>query len=179
MKEGTGNTPHGIGIRVEWGDGGVTIQEGYWKDGSLHGRGRVINSDMHSKYYYIGDYKEGRKNGQGIEYYENGDRYEGGWKDGYKHGQGTYYEKNEDMFSEDDGWEWLGEINDKEWTKYTGQWDGSKGIGEINYKDGKKYIGEWGGHYGIRKHGLGTLYSADGKVLNKGRWEKGEYVGKK
>ena len=89
------------------------------------------------------------------------------------------YEKNEDMFSEDDGWEWLGEINDKEWTKYTGQWDGSKGIGEINYKDGKKYIGEWGGHYGIRKHGLGTLYSADGKVLNKGRWEKGEYVGKK
>ena len=23
---------------------------------------------MHSKYYYIGDYKEGRKNGQGIDY---------------------------------------------------------------------------------------------------------------
>ena len=69
---------------------------------------------------------------------------------------------------------WLLKNNNYE-TKYTGQWDGSKGIGEINYVDGRKYISEWDDHY---RHGLGTLYSVDGKVLNKGRWEKDEYVGK-
>ena len=51
LKEGTDDTPHGIDIRV-WYSG--AIQEGYWKDGELHGRGRGIfyNGD-----YYIGEYK--------------------------------------------------------------------------------------------------------------------------
>ena len=48
---------------------------------------------------------------------------------------------------------------------------------EINYKDGKKYIGEWNDSQD--KHGLGTLYSTDGKVLNQGSWKKDEYKGKK
>ena len=60
-------------------------------------------------------------------------------------------------------------------SKYTGQWNGDAGIGEVNDYFGKKYIGEW--NDSLDKHGLGTLYSADGKVLNKGRWEMDEYVG--
>ena len=60
--------------------------------------------------------------------------------------------------------------------KYTGIWDRSKGQGEVNYKDGKKYIGQWNGD--LKRHGLGTLYSADGQVLNQGKWEYNEYVGK-
>ena len=179
VKGGTDDTPHGIGIQVKWNDGmfGVTIQEGYWKNGSLHGRGREIRGNMRGFLeYYIGDYKKGRRDGQGTLYYENGDKYEGGWKDGDKHGQGTMYSTDEDMFTEDDDQEGLREINYKEWTTYTGQWDGWKGIGEINYKEWTKYIGEWGDCGG--KHGLGTLYSADGKVLNKGRWEENEYMGK-
>ena len=64
--------------------------------------------------------------------------------------------------------------------KYTGIWDGNwKGQGEVNYKDGKKYKGHWDGdYYGIKRHGLGTLYSADGQVLNQGKWDKDEYKGK-
>ena len=58
--------------------------------------------------------------------------------------------------------------------KYTGQWDGGKGQGEINYKDGTKYAGEW---YDQKRDGLGTLYSADGQVLNQGQWYENEYVG--
>ena len=149
MNEGTDDTPHGIGIKV-W-KGGSIIHEGYWKDGQLHGRGRYIYGDGD---YYIGEWKEDRYNGEGTYYYINGDRYEGGWEDGNKYGQGTYY---------------------RDGHKYTGQFDGSKGQGEINYKDGKKYQGHWDGY---KRHGLGTLYSADGQVLNQGKWEKDEYLGK-
>ena len=69
----------------------------------------------------------------------------------------------------------------KDGHKYTGQWNGWKGQGEINYKDGKKYKGQWDGDYYkcIKRHGLGTLYSADGQVLNQGKWYKDEYKGKK
>ena len=59
--------------------------------------------------------------------------------------------------------------------KYTGQWDDKKGQGEINYEDGTKYIGEW---YDTQRDGLGTLYSADGQVLNQGKWYEDKYMGK-
>ena len=63
--------------------------------------------------------------------------------------------------------------------KYTGQWDGDTGQGEINYKDGKKYKGYWDWKDGgYKRHGLGTLYSADEQVLNQGKWEWDEYKGK-
>ena len=67
--------------------------------------------------------------------------------------------------------------------KYTGIWDNSwKGQGEIIYKDGKKYTGHWDvdkRNYGkLKRHGVGTLYSADGQVLNQGKWEWDEYKGK-
>ena len=69
----------------------------------------------------------------------------------------------------------------KDGDKYTGQWDGNKkGQGEINYKDGKKYKGYWNWEDGsYKRHGLGTLYSADGQVLNQGKWKNDEYKGKK
>ena len=65
--------------------------------------------------------------------------------------------------------------------KYTGQWDNDyKGKGEINYKDWTKYTGQWDkdNYYSIKRHGVGTLYSADGQVLNQGKWEWDEYEGK-
>ena len=77
-----------------------------------------------------------------------------------EYGQGTYYTKNGD--------------------KYTGEWDDWKGQGEIKCKDGKKYTGHWNGGYSnkFKRYGLGILYSADGQVLNRGKWGKVQYVGK-
>ena len=112
VKEGTDDTPHGIGIQVIWSSG--DIREGYWKDGELDGRGRVI---FNSGNYYIGELEGGNYNGKGTYYWPNGDKYEGGWKDSSKYGQGTYYTTDGD--------------------KYTGIWVNScDGQGEINYKDG-------------------------------------------
>ena len=149
MKEGTDDTPHGIGIKV-YDNGG--IEEGYWKDEELHGRGRRIHLYSES---YVGEFKGGMYNGKGISYDENWDKqYEGEWKGGIYNGQGTYYNFNGD--------------------KYTGIWNWNEGQGEINYEDGSKYIGEWDW---LNKHGLGTLYSADGQVLNQGKWDWDKYKG--
>ena len=66
--------------------------------------------------------------------------------------------------------------------KYTGQWDDLKGQGEVSYTDGTKYTGHWdvdiNDGYKLKRHGLGTLYSVDGQVLNQGKWENNEYKGK-
>ena len=63
--------------------------------------------------------------------------------------------------------------------KYTGIWNGGEGKGEVNYKDGKKYIGQWDWKDDdFKRHGLGTLYAAEGQVLKEGKWDKDKYKGK-
>lgn len=55
---------------------------------------------------YIGDYKNGQKNGIGIYTFANGERYEGEFKDDMFHGNGTYYfldgTKKEGVFEYDE-----------------------------------------------------------------------------
>ena len=153
VKEEAHDTPHGMGIKV-WDNG--SIQEGYWKDGKLHGRVRGIFWDG----YCIWEYTEGNWNRHGIVYNSNGNRYEGGWRNGIKYGQGTLYVRDGDIFD--------------------GEWDGSKGQGEISYSDGKMYIGQWDWKSGgLKRHGFGTLLSADGKVIKEGMWKRDEYSSKK
>jgi len=38
---------------------------------------------------YVGEWKNGEKNGQGTYTFHDGGKYVGGWKDGKEHGQGT------------------------------------------------------------------------------------------
>ena len=197
VKEGTDDTEHGIGITVySWG----CINEGYWKDGQLDGRGRRIYD---SGGYYIGEleggnyngegtmyncngnknyeggWKDDKYNGQGTKYRYNGDKeYEGGWENGEYNGQGTRYYKDGDRY--EGGWKNGGKHGQgtyyRNGDKYTGIWVNSfDGQGEINYKDGTKYKGQWDDY---KRHGLGTLYSADGQVLNQGKWDRNKYEGK-
>ena len=39
---------------------------------------------------YVGTYKEDRRDGQGIYYHKNGDKYDGEWSRGRCHGQGKF-----------------------------------------------------------------------------------------
>ena len=121
------------------------------------------------------------KHGIGILVDRDGSITEGYWKDGKLHGRGRYIGNTGDYCIG----EFKGGRLDGEGTcylngdKYTGQWDGDTGQGEINYKDGKKYKGYWDWKDGgYKRHGLGTLYSADEQVLNQGKWEWDEYKGK-
>lgn len=45
----------------------------------------------------------------------------------------------------------------------------------IVYPNGEKFIGNL---VDGKKHGVGTLFSKDGKVLKKGRWKKDKHIGK-
>ncbi len=56
---------------------------------------------------YVGDWKNNKKNGFGIQYYSNGDKYEGGWVENKRHGQGTF---------------WVSNAKNKLRREYTGDW---------------------------------------------------------
>lgn len=43
---------------------------------------------------YVGDFRQGKPEGEGIVYYPQGDRYEGGWKMHAPHGEGVFYYSN-------------------------------------------------------------------------------------
>ena len=69
--------------------------EGQFKDGKKHGQGTYTfaNGDV-----YKGQFKDDKKHGQGTEFYESGNKYEGQFKDGLKNGLGTYFYENGDKY---------------------------------------------------------------------------------
>ena len=74
---------------------------------------------------YVGEFKDGKYNGQGTFYFEDGSRYVGEWKDGKKSGRGT--------------------LNYENGSKYSGEWQNDKrnGRGVFTNANGEKYEGEF------------------------------------
>jgi antitoxin component YwqK of YwqJK toxin-antitoxin module len=68
----------GIGRWVNEGSG--SISEGQFKQGDLNGYARVINSKGVPTKYYLGEFKDHKREGQGIEYYKDGSIKSGQWK---------------------------------------------------------------------------------------------------
>ena len=145
------------------GDDGKCVQ-----GDCVNGLGIFINQGAR----YIGKWKGGRHNGDGIINFPNGDKYIGEWKDGKRHGEGTL------NFSDGGKYvgEWKNDLPDGRGTellpdgdKYIGEWkDGlpdGQGI-EVN-SDGRRYIGEWKDG---KKNGQGILnYPDGGKYI--GEWK--------
>ena len=119
---------------------------GEYKDGKRNGQGTYTWSDGAK---YVGENKDDMSNGQGTMTYADGGKYIGEWKDGKKDGQGTY--------TWSDGAKYVGEYKDG---KRNGQ-------GTMTYADGGKYIGEWKDG---KKDGQGTRTNADG-VKYVGEWK--------
>ena len=155
--------------------------------GQQHCTADHIRTCIKYSWIYIGEVKEGADHilhGIGIQVWRGGSIYEGYWKDGKLHGRGRNIDWNGGNY-------YIGDFKEGNWSgegtyykangdKYIGRWDGNGGgLGEIYYADGTQYTGHW--HWlkdGYFRHGLGTLYSADGQVLNEGKWDRDEYVGK-
>lgn len=122
------------------------IYQGFWKDGKANGygvfidvsgnmyKGEWVNDQQHGmgteswnfdRIKYVGEFREGKKTGQGKFEFDGG-YYEGEFEDGKFHGQGRYY------FA-DTGRQYEGEFRD----------NNMEGRGVMTWPDGSKYEGEF------------------------------------
>ena len=156
-------------LRKSWTNCSATVTRtdgnkyvGEFKDGKLNGQGTYTypNGDK-----YVGEWNDNKRHGQGIYTVANGNKYVGEWKDNKYHGQGT--------FTHTDGNKYVGEWKDNKYhgrgtytfsngNKYVGEWKDSKyhGQGTFTHTDGDKYVGEWNDD---KMHGQGTYTWADGR----------------
>jgi len=144
---------------------------------------------------YVGEFRNGKYNGQGTATWSNGDRYVGEFRDDKFHGQGIYTSEKNFVYAGDfrdgmfngvgtytssNGMKYVGEWRDDErngqgtytWPSgrvYVGQFRGDEreGQGSDTQPDGSKYVGEF---RESKRWGTGTLYDASGRILQSGVW---------
>jgi len=127
------------------------------EDGSIKGE----KWQMASR--YIGDWGDNCKEGFGIQFYQNGDKYEGMWKGDKRHGQGTYWR----LEKESGG----GKLR----REYTGDWfeDRKHGRGTLFYKSGDRYDGFW---VNGMPQGEGRMIYENENIYE-GQWHEGKRNG--
>ena len=106
---------------------------------------------------YIGGYKNGKRNGRGVEYNENGIfKFEGEYLDGRRNGKGKEYKQNE--------------YNNNNFLYFEGNYKNGKKNGKgIIYKSNKiKFEGEY---FNDLKKGFGKEYYNTGKVKFEGEYK--------
>ena len=74
------------------------IYSGYFKNGAFNGKGEFKWIDRLDEEKYKGSYSNGKKDGEGIFYFKNGDIFKGNWECGKPHGEGVYETKNRKYF---------------------------------------------------------------------------------
>ena len=142
---------------------------------------------LNSGVKYVGEFKGGKRNGQGTLTWPNGQKYVGEFKDNTRRGQGALswptgqkyvgeFKENkisgQGTFTWPDGQKYVGEFSDgkrsgqgtntnPDGTKYVGEWkdDKANGQGTRNWLDGAKYVGEW---VDDKRSGQGTFSWPDG-----------------
>ncbi len=105
---------------------------------------------------YVGEFVEGDKHGQGIQYYPDGKvKYKGSFQDDERAGFGTYYFRNGD--------------------RYVGQFaeNAPNGKGTYHFSDGDRFVG---GFREGKRHGYGVLYDSDGDKQEAGQYEDDELI---
>lgn len=127
---------------------------------------------------YIGEWKEGLRDGLGRQIWLNGDIYEGTWKEDKQHGlgrniwtDGSWYIGSYQSNSKFG----LGEYYWEDGTRYIGEWCNNcmEGAGIYTWPDGKCYRGEWLRGF---MHGFGILIYSD-KRKYEGFWSYGKKHG--
>jgi len=98
------------------------IYKGYWINGQMEGKAKLIFPDGD---LYIGTFKDNKFEGEGIRRFPNSDIYRGQYHDGYQNGCGVF-------------------ISVEERWRYVGQWLKGKihGKGLCIWLDGTVYDGD-------------------------------------
>jgi hypothetical protein len=137
-----GDCVNGYGTKSYSGKSAGQKYAGQFKNGKKNGQGTYTWPDGAK---YVGRWKDGDFNGQGTHTWPNGDKYVGRWKDDKRNGQGTQT--------------WSGG------NKYVGQWkdDKKNGQGTYSWSDGRQYVGQWKDDAVIP--GQGIEYLIDGTQI--------------
>ena len=156
-------------------DGGKYIGE--LRNGKREGKGKMLYNDGTT---YEGEYKNDLRDGYGIFNINNGNRYVGYFKDNTYDGKGTLYYINGDKY---EGY-WFKDQKDGKGTmyykfnnsKYEGDWKNNirEGKGILYIESGDKYEGSWKND---TYEGKGIYYFKNGSRYE-GDWEKGQTNGK-
>lgn len=158
------------------------VYVGEFKNHQRHGRGTMTSKDVEYPFYnecykgdwkYEGDWRDDKRNGQGIAtalpgvfagvFGPDSSRYEGGWKDDRHHGEGTLICDDEYTFV--GNWKEGGFVRGKVTNLNSTQDPFFWRVLETGDRF-RTYEGEWGS-YGPTQ---GTMTSHNGIVLS-GRWE--------
>ena len=126
---------------------------GEFKDGKYNGQGTYTFPDGEK---YVGEFKDNKYDGQGAASFTNGNKHFGEFKDGQPNGQGT--------FTFASGEKYVGEFKDG---TYNGQ-------GTLTLSTGQKYVGKF---KDSKFNGQGTLYAQNGSIINQGIWADNKFVG--
>jgi len=118
-------------------------------DTKCNGKGKITYSNS----IYVGECKNGKREGHGILTFSDGENYDGQWENDKKNGTG--------IFSWSDG------------TNYSGEWknDKKEGHGILTYSDGEKYDGHW---HNDKKNGIGKTITQEGICEEK--WKENKLI---
>ena len=127
---------------------------------------------------YIGEYKDGKKEGKGIYYYEDGGKYVGDFKNDEFNGKGIYYCNNGNRYEgelKNGKCEGKGILYFKSGSIYDGEFknDRREGKGIYYYNNGDRYEGDWKND---KKDGKGVIYY-NNQDREMGDYLKGKQVG--
>lgn len=169
------NLPNGKGVK--YNQDGTVLFEGNFVDGRFEGIGKYYYKNGR---YFIGNYKNGFREGNGIIYYPDGKvMFESNYVEDRREGPGK--------FVCEDGSYYIGSFENglfngkgKEYysngkPRYKGDYvDGKReGKGKYIWRDGEYYVGH---EKNDLRHGKGTQHAPGGAVLKKGWWEDDEFV---
>jgi len=125
---------------------------GEFKNGKYDGQGKRTRSDGRVA---VGEFKNDKVNGIAEAKWPDGSIYKGQIKDDLPHGHG--------VFTWPSGQKYVGEFRDD---KFNGQ-------GTYTWPDGKKFAGEWRDN---KRNGQGILYAGNGSILQAGTWADDKFV---
>lgn len=148
---------------------------GDWKNNKKDGRGSFVAKDK--KLRYEGDFVEGKREGHGVLWKDEGKGrlrrvYEGEWQGGKRHGAGTLYMERGDVYTGDfvdskkHGQGKTVYANDE---YYEGEYEGDlrHGYGVLIKANGDRYEGNWAAD---KKEGPGVHYYVTKNKMYKGEW---------
>ena len=155
-------------LKTQWGEG---FYRGGFENGQFHGQGRLeLPISFLATEIYVGDWREGQRDGRGKHWNGKGNLYIGEWRNDKRHGQGSYF-FNLPRWEENRHTEfWLKDNTEN----YTGEFvnDHYQGQGVYRWTDGQRYEGQF---FASEKHGPGVFYYSTG-VRREQFWEYGELI---